>query len=134
MTQVDDKPSIDEALAHYGVMGMQWGKSSRAQGNGTDIRRARRAVGTAKDAYKDQAKVVSATAKGSAARAKGEKELAKTKAAMLKNPDRVMAARLSKGEKVATWLLTGGTIGLGAIAVTSVRSRRIEYKQKSNKY
>lgn len=46
--------------------------------------------------------------------------------------DRIIAARMTRGEKVVSVLLTG-PIGLTAIAATSGVSRRIEYKQDKNR-
>jgi hypothetical protein len=132
MTQVEDKPPIEEVMAHYGVMGMQWGKHSRAQATATQIRTARATVGQNRAKYKNQKAVADAMEKGSAAQSKAKLELIETKATMLKNPDRVIAARMTKGEKAASILLL--PYGMTVMAGTSVRSRRIEYKQKRSMY
>lgn len=127
MTRVEE-----EELAHYGKMGMHWGVT-RAQATPTQIRKARVNVKKEKAAYKSQAQVVKAMAKGSEARAKGEKELATMNIARLKNPDRVISARLTRGEKVAS-IIAIQEGGLGLILGTSLRSRRIEYKQSQGSY
>lgn len=139
MTQVPDKPTLnDEMLEHYGVLGMHWGVT-RAKANTSQIKRARRNVTKDENKYERQADKVDATTKnGTAARAKGESDLAKLKISNLKNPDRVIAARLTRGEKTVFTVLGLTLIPLVApvvsIGATSAISRRIEYKQKHNKY
>ncbi len=119
----------EDSLAHYGVKGMKWGQRKKA--NSFDIKKARRNVGAERDKLREQADVVARTHKGN--RAAQQAKLDKMTAAYLKNPDRVTSARLTRGEKVASVLLTG-PLGLVAIAATSGRSRRIEYKQDANRY
>lgn len=125
------KPSLEE-LAHYGVLGMKWGKT-RARANGAQIRQARRRLGKEQADLFEKQDAVKSLQKGTSARAKGEKELAKQTTAFLNNPDRVTATRLTRGEK-AVLLVLGGPVGAAGIALTSGVSRRVERKQDLGKY
>lgn len=127
----------EDVLAHYGVMGMKWGRH-RAQANGDDIRAARARVG------KEKTKLKSAHRKATEIgdrdkRQAALKEVGKMRADFLKNPDRVIASRMTRGEKqlsLVLGLVTGvGLVPVGAaIAGTSAASRRIERKQEKGKY
>lgn len=120
------KPSLDD-LAHYGVLGMKWG--NRAKANGSDIRSARRRLTKQVDTIDTQKSVVNKTGKGQA-------KLASMKVDFLNNPDRVIANRLTRGEKAFVMLMAGPTAGVtvAAIAGTSAVSRRIEQKQATGAY
>lgn len=123
--------TTDEAIAHYGVAGMKWGKT-RAKANGYDIRAARTRVQGDKMTL-DRAKSKAAKLKDPKERAKAQKDVGKLKAKVLNNPDRVIAARLTRGEK-ALVLILAPAFGEGLIAGTSATSRRIERKQELGKY
>lgn len=128
---VEENPaaSLDEVLQHYGVLGMKWGKH-RAKADASEIRGARHRVqGQAMNLH--NAKKAASRIKDSAQREAAQSEVAKQKVAFLNNPDRVVAARLTRGEK-AVGLLLG--FGVAPIAVTSAASRRIERKQELGKY
>jgi len=131
-------------IEHYGKQGMRWGHRNASSGEAkaakpsgkerdTQIRLARLNTKADRVNFKSQKALVKATAKGSAARAKGEKELAKTKATMLKNPDRVTAVKLTRGEKAVSIIgLNQG--GLGVLLASSIASRRIAKKQMQGSY
>lgn len=127
---------VDEFLAHFGVLGMKWGKH-RAKASTANIHAARRRVQKQKNELTKHEDKVSNLADPKA-RAKGMQEHAKLKASFLNNPDRVVAARLTRGEKAAIALFsiptTGLVGGVAAIAATSAHSRRIERKQETGKY
>jgi hypothetical protein len=133
----DSQPTLEE-LRHYGVLGMKWGKS-RAKATGTEIRKARRDFEGKRADYWDAQKAVRKTTKrGSAEREAGNKKTADMRLALLKDPDRVTASRLTRGEKAiyAALAVTGvGTApALVALAGTSAVSRRIEKKQDDGAY
>lgn len=132
----NEKPSLEE-LAHHGVLGMKWGKT-RAKATSSQIQTARRNVAINQNKYSNQAQKVRETKRGSKERAKETKKLADMKASFLKNPDRVTATRMTRGEKAVAgiFVLSGvGTIpALAAVAGSSAVSRRIEYKQENGKY
>jgi hypothetical protein len=133
----DEKPSLEE-LRHYGVLGMKWGKT-RAQATGDEIRVARANVNKEAAKYNKAANDLVRTTKGrSPERAAGKEKLADMKIEFLKNPDRVTAARLTRGEKaiLGVFALTGvgAAVPLAGIAVTSAHSRRIERKQETGAY
>lgn len=137
MTQPSEKPSIDEAMAHYGVMGMHWGVT-RAKATSSQIHTARQNVHRQSEKVMDQKRVIRLTKEGSTARAIAEKKYSSMKLAQLNNPDRVVASRLTKGEKSVA-IIAGLTVitpvaPILLIAGTSAKSRRVEYKQKTGAY
>jgi len=121
----EEKPSLEETLAHYGVLGMKWGQS-RSKATGTQIRRARRNLGTKRNEILDKRDDVKRTGTG-------KTELAKMQADFLKNPDRAVASRMTRGEKAVSLILFAPA-GIASIATTSAVSRRIERKQDLKKY
>lgn len=135
---VAEKPELDsDLLVHYGVVGMKWGKT-RARGETVDIKAARARVAREKTNY-DNARAKAQAIKDGKQRTKAIKDLEKTRTKNLKNPDRVLAARMTRGEKAGTAVLglvtgVGLPIAVAAIAGTSARSRRIEQKQDTGKY
>lgn len=131
---VEDNPeaSIDDILQHYGVMGMKWGKH-RAKANSIDIKAARNRVQTQHHKLTD-AHAKAQHIKDPVKRAEAMKGVAELKTSFLKNPDRVVAARLTRGEKIATALLLTPAGAGAVIGATSAVSRRIERKQELNKY
>lgn len=126
----------EDELAHYGVMGMKWGH--RRAATTSQIKTARANLSVKRSKYEAQRQKVKNTAKG-AARDRQAKTLGNMKVSFLKDPDRVIAARMTRGEKALTLLLTGVTgvgivAGGAAIAGTSAASRRIEKKQDDGAY
>lgn len=132
-----EKPPLDE-LAHYGVKGMKWGQTNTSATAG-EITSARRRLRKETKAYRTQSKKLGSMAEGTPARRAFEKKLVDRHQAYLKSPDRVIAARMTRGEKVATVLLSGQTpmtllAGAANIGVSSAISRTIEYKQSKGAY
>jgi hypothetical protein len=134
----DDKPEgPEELLQHFGVLGMKWGHRKKA--DAAEIHRARRSLRTKRKNINREEDAARKLQKGSSERTSAEKKVAQKKAAYQKNPDRVIANRLTRGEKIAATILgAAGTVATGvllpaaastaAIAVTSARSRAIEQK------
>lgn len=124
----------EDSLAHYGVAGMKWGQT-RAKGSGSDIRAARFNVRKQQEKIADQAFALNqATKSGNTAKANAAaKKYVEMNAKLLKDPDRVLASRLTRGEKVVTVALAG-PLGLALVGATSATSRRIERKQETGAY
>src|SRR5665811_1157654 len=131
MTQVLENPSIEEFMEHYGVLGMHWGVT-RARATSRNVRSSRNQITRKREALNKKSDQVHRNASGTPARKAGTKELAKMRMDYLKDPDRVTAARMTTGEKVAIALFLTPVAAAAAIAGTSARSRRIEYKQLNN--
>jgi len=129
-----DKPPLDE-LAHFGVKGMKWG---HRKATGSQIVSARRRLRSESSAYRKDYKKYEKSAAGSEARAKLEKNLRDRHQEYLKNPDRVIAARMTTGEKIAAAMFTSSGFGVGVtagtIAGTAITSKVIEYKQATGAY
>lgn len=138
---VDDYPdaTLDEILAHHGVKGMHWGvRRSGVKADAYEIRSARSRLSAKANEY-HQAKhnIRKAGARGSAERAMAKEKVAKLKTEFYKNPDRVTATRMTKGEKAAALILGAptGFVGTAAgIAARSAISRHIEKKQARGGY
>jgi hypothetical protein len=121
-----------EFLAHYGVLGMKWGQH-RAKANAHDIHAARTRLA------RDRVAVDRAHNKASKVKDPQQRQAAKASADRLhanylNNPDRVIANRLTTGEKVLTALFLTPVGAATVIGATSARSRRIERKQDKGKY
>jgi hypothetical protein len=125
----------EDELAHSGVLGMKWGH--RKSANGSQIRTARRNLSKQLDDIDTQRGIAKAAGKGTRKRTAENNKLDTMKVSFLKNPDRVIAARMTRGEKIAALIITAptyGTVGAAAIAGTSAASRRIELKQQTGQY
>jgi hypothetical protein len=132
-----EKPTLEE-LRHHGVMGMKWGKT-KTHPTGTQIRKARRDFEGKRNDYWDAQKQVRKTTKrGSAEREAGNKKTADMRLALLKDPDRATAAKITRGEAAiyAAFALTGvGTIPIAiGVGANKVVERHIEKKQARGGY
>ena len=125
------KPSLDE-LMHFGVLGMKWGHT-RAKATGDQIRAARVATRKQVNKINTQRANFATAAKGTPKRDNEKVKLDVLEKIYKKNPERVVATRMTRGEKIVGVLL-GGPLGLAAIAGSSAVSRRIERKQELGKY
>lgn len=129
MTGYEEQDPND--LEHVGVLGMKWGH--RKTGTGGQIYAARGRVKRQRSDIANQKIVVNKSSNDVNAHNKQTVKLNEMKSSYLKNPDRVISARMTNGEKVVAFFLTG-PVALGAIAGTSARSRAIENKQDKIKY
>lgn len=123
------------SLAHYGVKGMKWGKrKARAKADSTDIQAARGRVSKENRQYKSQKRAAQNIQDGEK-RVKALKDVEALRATQLKNPDRAISARMTRGEKVAT-LAVGAVTGFGLLPAAlvvggvSARARGIERNQQ----
>ena len=125
-----ENPSPEE-LAHYGVLGMKWGHRKTA--TTADIHAARRRIATKQQEHHELQTVRSHTTPGSKARAKADRDLETFTKNFKNDPARVIAVRMTRGEKIITALLAGPVAAI-PIGATSALSRRIEKKQDDNAY
>lgn len=132
----------EEFLAHFGVKGMRWGhrKSAPSGRQGGKTYGERSALRDQVNAQQLRSNVASTKAALTVGKnRKAVKEAAhKQRLDYLRNPDRVTAATMTRGEKRATIILTSLTMSpLAAVATVGVQNayaNRVEYKQKNNKY
>lgn len=121
----EEKPSLEDTIQHYGVLGMRWGIRKHATGG--EVRLARKSAAKTEDAVKKAKLAVDA---GVASK----EVLAKAKLAHLNNPDRITAARITRGEIAASAILltpiTAGVLVVGS----QFKSRAIESRQKVGYY
>ena len=127
-----EKRSLEDALTHYGVVGVKWGH--RKQAGGREIRRARSRLQGKLSELQEAGERVRDNPKGSKERAKAQTEFKKMQLDYLKNPDRVIAHRMTRGEKAAAIILLTPAGAAAAIGTSSAISRRIEQKQDTGKY
>ena len=118
----DSKPSLDTALAHYGVKGMKWGVR-KAQDGGSSKGPSRRQRRKERNAEIRRARVATAVRRGKLeegiidlefgdtkrVRANGARMIAKYSDQLANSPDTQTAEKLTTGEK---W-----TLGLGGAAM-----------------
>lgn len=156
MTEQDDK--TQEFLAHYGVKGMRWGKTTKSDAGGSsapastysrslakekvsndDIYDARLRVYTQSQAVRREIKDIKAQAKAGKT-AVDKVAINEAKAALYNNPDRVTASRMTTGDKVVAGIIALST-GPGApvsLAVNfgtrAAQTRSIAKAQDTGKY
>ena len=118
-------PPMEEALAHYGVKGMKWGvrKASGSRPSGKDIKSARKNVAAGEKDIRSQKRVVRKT-KDPAAKEAEKAKLGKMKDAHRKNPNRLTALHMTKGEQAVNAILALN--GQGKFVTANLLSREIE--------
>lgn len=118
-------PPLEEVLEHFGVKGMQWGVRKK-HSTSPEIRSARNRqqarAGEIHKLDKQARKAPTASARSAAA-----KKRDKAKRDFDLNEDRVTAARITHGEKVALAVI-GGPLGLVGIGVLSAARLRTQNK------
>lgn len=120
ITNDDNKPSLEDAIAHYGVKGMKWGvrkKSSTRGPTSKEIKRARQVVISKRNKEFVNAKGVRAKT-SIAMLGEASKHLTDDYRA---TPERTIAFRMTQGEKAATALLSLPTFG-GAVAYSVLQN------------
>ena len=116
----EEKPPLEE-LAHYGTKGMKWGH--RKKYSAQEIHDARARQNSRLNEVNNQAhKLNLATGKSKDTAAK---QYAKLYNDLQTNKDAAVAARMTKGEKAATLILTG-PIGPLILAANSSQVKKLE--------
>lgn len=126
----------DAFLEHYGVKGMKWGHRKAV---GTDVAggfgtRTKRRLKVDAQHIKANASVAKANVTVGKKRAAAKDSAREKKLDYLNNPDRVTAATLTKGEKIALALFTSPVGAVAGIKTANAKANRIEYMQKTGGY
>ena len=146
MTQLEKSLTPQDALAHYGVKVMKWGRRrsdtelakasvGRSKPTNREIHDARARVGSqARQLNRQIDKTNLATGKQQKVEAK---KLSEMSTSFLKNPDRATALRLTTGEKVTLSILAVGVPGIGTTAAgisagSRVAARKMVERQQRN--
>lgn len=129
-------PSLDE-LTHFGKKGMRWGVR-KDYPSGKTIREARRSTNAQRgDIMAKRGKLALHAVLGKPT-GRDKTNLSKAKLKYLKNPDRLVAAKLTKGESVTAVVLALSGVGTVPIATfvasNTVGSRIVSKRQQSGYY
>jgi len=131
MTQIPDKPSIEEAMEHFGKKGMHWGvrKGADSGSGGGSPKKVKPTTADIQGArFRTQARVKRinsasedhAVATSSKGRSAAMKIINDNIKADLKSGDSKLAAKSTKGEKIAAGIAYGLS---GAIVVSMIAGR-----------
>lgn len=126
----DEKPTLETALAHYGVKGMKWGVIRTQRSADTKAARAGlRADNQKYNALEDKRD----SSASSAEKARIQRVLDKMDAEYKTDPRRAIAARTTRGEKIALALLAPAGIGAIVIGGRALRSRSLRKRAENAK-
>lgn len=137
MKMVNDVNPDFEALSHHGVRGMKWGvRKNGSHPSNSAIKTARKNVEVQRRAItKQKRKAFKETVKRSSRAPHERAKLKDMKLSLLKNPDRVTAMKMTKGESIAHVLLTAHEPALGAaIVVREAAVRTVAKRQRTGAY
>lgn len=130
MRTLNEKPTLEDSLEHYGVKGMRWGvrrenrNSSKPSNEEIKLARARVLSERQKEVYKNKGrKRVSILMNGEFSKHLSDEYRA--------NPDRAVAFRMTTGEKILSGLMAVPTFGgsILAIGVSAQASKSIAKDQ-----
>jgi hypothetical protein len=126
------KPPLDE-LAHYGVKGMRWGQ--RKKYSSADIKNARAGQNSRLrqlQRAEDDLNTVASNPRATTAQEKrAVRNFQKLEKDYEGDPQRAIAARMTRGEKIATVILTG-PLAVVPLGVNAATVRSIEKSQQKN--